>query len=56
MDPAPETFEIRETNPAADNHDDMLQFLFDKLQQPDATILLGPTVVLDFRKPRPLSR
>jgi hypothetical protein len=50
VDPAPETFEIRETNPAAADHDDMLQFLFDKLQQPNATILLGPNVVLDFSK------
>ncbi|EHK53773.1 FG-GAP repeat domain-containing protein [Allomesorhizobium alhagi] len=50
IDPAPETVEIREANPAIDKakHDEMRQLLFDKAQQANATILLGPNVTIDF--------
>ena len=50
VDPMPEVVEIREADPALDKarHDEMRQLLFDKAQQANTTILLGPSVVIDF--------
>ena len=49
-EPAPETVEIREADPAANPalHELMRKTLVEKVKQANATILLGPKVVIDF--------
>jgi hypothetical protein len=48
--PAPRTVEIRQANPLVDkqHHDQMRQLLIDSVAQANTTVLLGPTVELDF--------
>ncbi len=49
-EPAPEIVEIREADPAVNAalHIEMRKKLAEKVQQANATILLGPAVVIDF--------